>query len=214
MSYKIKNFIKTIFFLLFRILGFFKGSHHGSSRINIIGDVRSESGLGAITRQVISSLGDRADFQIVDLPMSIKSRQNGFVPSHFRFVERPRSGINIFIGNPDMLIRALLKFGPTPFLRGYCIGLWFWELETPPYGWKLANKVMNEIWVQSHFVKDAFNDFKNNVFVMPFTLESICPSNASKESLGLPGDKFIFLLLSIFYHMEHGKILELSLMLL
>lgn len=179
-----------------------KRKYQGSIKVNIIGDVYSESGLGAITRQIISSVDGYVDCRIINLPMSKKSRQSGFHPKRAHVAKELHDGINIFVGNPDLLIRVLLKYGPMPFLRGYCVGVWFWELEKIPSVWRHANKVIDEIWAQSHFIADSFNNDSNKVFVMPFTLDSIVPSQKSRPALGLPEKKFNYLF--SFDFLSHG----------
>ena len=189
-------------FLVLGCLSFFKRKYQGPIRVNIIGDVYSESGLGSVTRQIISSLDGHVDCVIINLPMSKKSRQSRFQPNQAQIVNELRDGINIFVGNPDLLIRVLLKYGPMPFLRGYCVGVWFWELEKIPGVWRQANQVIDEIWAQSHFIADSFNSDGNKVFVMPFTLDSIAPSQKSRPDLGLPENTFNYLF--SFDFLSHG----------
>jgi glycosyltransferase involved in cell wall biosynthesis len=181
----------------------FKRKYQGPIKVNIIGDVYSESGLGAITRQIISSIDGYVDCTIINMPMSKKSRQGGLHANQAHVANELHDGINIFVGNPDLLIRALLKYGPMPFIRGYCVGVWFWELEKIPSVWRQANKVIDEIWAQSHFIADSFSNDSNKVYVMPFTLDGVIPSQKSKADLGLPENKFNYLF--SFDFLSHAK---------
>jgi hypothetical protein len=85
-----------------------------------------------------------APVNVIHLP--IEKSEKGFSDLKIK------SGINLFIGNPDMLLHSLLKH-PSLMLGGnYNIGLWFWELEEAPRAWHLIKHWVDEIWVQSCFV--------------------------------------------------------------
>ncbi len=176
-----KSIFKNLLFLALRYLSVFKRKYQGPIRVNIIGDVCSESGLGTITRQIISSIDGYVECTIINLPMSKKSRQSGFQQKQAQINKKLNNGINIFVGNPDILIRVFLKYGPIPFLSGYCVGVWFWELEKIPNAWQQANKVIDEIWAQSQFIADAFKNDGNRVYIMPFSVDGVIASQKSRS---------------------------------
>ena len=80
--------------------------------------------------------------------------------------------INIFVGNPD-LVSHFIKKNYFKFITSYNIGYFFWELEKIPLKWKIISKFMNQIWVQTEFVKNIFSPFNNNTNKLPLFYPSI-----------------------------------------
>lgn len=170
----------------------FKRQYRGPMHLNIIGDLYSESGLGNTARAIIHSIDGKISYTLINLPMSAQSRQQGQVntkESHLGL----EKGINIFIGNPDMLLLAFRKLNLVKLIQNYNVGIWFWELENIPSQWIQANKVMDEIWAQSDFVKQAFLETGKKATVMPFSLALLKPSKKTKQQFGLPEQSYLFL---------------------
>lgn len=64
--------------------------------------------------------------------------------------------IDIFCINPDQLGAAMEATSVARRPDAYRIGYWFWELEAIPADWLPALDDVDEIWVASPFVRDAF----------------------------------------------------------
>jgi glycosyltransferase involved in cell wall biosynthesis len=65
-------------------------------------------------------------------------------------------GIDVVCVNPDQFERAQAATAVARRKDAYRIGFWFWELETVPAAWQPAIDAVDEIWVATPFVRDAF----------------------------------------------------------
>lgn len=187
------RFLKYAYSLLVFILGSIRISPEPNKPIiiNIIGDLHSESGLGSVTREIIRSIDGLCECRCVNLPLSLKSKQQ--IKNLKCDSEGLHAGINLFIGNPEILLRAFLELNSMHLLKNYNIGLWFWELELVPRNWVLINNVIDEVWVQSKFVEDTFSPEFKNIALMPFSLSNVIASNKTRKDLGLPNTSFSFI---------------------
>ena len=191
----LKRLIKSCCFWFIGLISLIRFARQRPIYINIIGDIYSESGLGSVARQIIESidgLGDGVEYQLINLPMSLGSRQRNKVSiKHVGTKLNP--GINLFIGNPDILLRAFVKLNTINLLQNYNIGIWFWELDSIPEPWRNTENLIDEVWAQSEFVATVFRGASKKVFVMPFALDGVLPSNRPRSGFGIPDDAFAFL---------------------
>jgi len=92
--------------------------------------------------------------------------------------------INIFIGNPDILIPSVAKLFKFDLnSNNYNIGFWFWELDLIPFRWRISSKLIDEVWVNSKFVEDIFKNSSRNVKKIPFLLEHHKFNKVSKSKI-------------------------------
>lgn len=70
--------------------------------------------------------------------------------------EAQAGGIGIFHINPDVMALALRGIPHTRFRQRRLVGYWMWELEAIPPHWQHALKLVDEIWVPTRFVAEAF----------------------------------------------------------
>lgn len=166
----IKKYLKHLFSYGFSILALLKKIYKPKRLdvINIIGDVHSASGLGNTVRELIGSL-NYLNLNIVDVPLSVGSKQNEGL--EIVTSKDLKSGINIFVGTPELLRLALFKLKDPKLITNRNIGIWFWELNKAPSDWRRLNKVIDEIWVQSNYVMDAFEEVDCPINVMPFSID-------------------------------------------
>ncbi len=151
---------------------------------NLIGPP-PDRGLGLSLTSIYRSLKNLAPVNVIHLPQ--EKSQKGFSGRKFK------SGINLFVGNPDMLIHTLLKH-PSLMLRGnYNIGLWFWELEEVPKSWHKLKHWVDEIWVQSDFILRNLKPLSDSIHKIPFHTDIGSYDKFDREMLKLPHKKFIFL---------------------
>ena len=159
--------------------------------INIVGDVFSESGLGSVTRQIMASVEGRFDYQLINLPMSRKSRQQS--QTHEKLGTKLLPGMTIYVGNPEILLRAFISLNVWRVIQNYNIGVWFWELERLPRPWRYLAPLINEVWAQSGFIKKVFEGDCPCVEVIPFSLGTATASHKTRADFGIPQDAFVFL---------------------
>lgn len=195
MMLRMKLFFRKIVYYLLGILGYLKHYSSKSCRRNvfIIGDLYSESGLGNVTRSLIASFDQNIDYKLINLPLSIESKQ-GEYDFHKREAKKLGDGICIFVGNPSILLQAFLKLNPYYLLTNYTIGVWFWELEKIPANWERVEKLVNEVWAQSEFSARVFRKSSSIVKVMPFSLPYQVKRKFKREYFSLPEKQFVFLM--------------------
>ena len=120
--------------------------------------VNSSTGLGKVTKLLHQALSE--SFVTYSYFISIPNK-------HLKKKISRETGINIYVGNPDLIIRAFAEVLNFHIVKKYNIGLWFWELESIPKSWFFSKVIIDEIWVQSEFNFKAFKYFssRTNDFV-------------------------------------------------
>src|SRR5262249_31055477 len=92
------------------------------------------------------------------------------------------------------------------FLDRYTIGVWCWEASRFPDAFRPAFDLVDEIWVASDYVAEIVSDATDKpvqVFPMPVEIE---PAPAlSRSDVGLPEDRFVFLLAFDFFSTVERK---------
>jgi glycosyltransferase involved in cell wall biosynthesis len=83
------------------------------------------------------------------------------------------------------------SLGPS---TGYKVGFWYWELADLPASYVPAFDLVDEVWVPSHFVRNALQPHTDKpVTLVPPSLDFLVPNNVDREAFGLPEDRFLFL---------------------
>ena len=186
--------LKKILFRAIGVLALLKPFLTNKSRhVYVIGDLYSESGLGNVTRALIKTLDGVVDYSVINLPMSVASKQGDY---QFGAHVKPRlgPGINIFVGNPSILLSAFCKLNPLWLLSNRTIGVWFWELERIPKDWQMAGSLVDEVWAQSRFVAQAFKRSSKRVEVMPFVVDQAPACMFDRRHFGIGEDRYVFLM--------------------
>lgn len=160
--------------------------------VNVAGYFRAELGIGVAARSILSAL------EAAGIPYNTISfdatanRQNH--PFADRAGENQAADINIVCVNPDQLSLFAEQTGPELRNGRYTIGVWFWEVEDFPKMFHGAFNYVDEIWVASDFMREAFLKVSPKPvfkFLLPVISPQVDPA-LSRASLGLP-DKFVFL---------------------
>lgn len=192
----LKALAKKGLFGLMGVAGWLKprlAFHQAPKHVYVIGDLYSESGLGHVTRALVKTLDGLVDYSVINLPMSVMSKQ-GTYDFGGREVRQLGRGISIFVGNPSILLSACLTLNPRTLLGNYTIGVWFWELAHIPQDWVRAGRLVNEVWAQSEFVARAFNGTGPQVAVMPFVVDADPVKVYDRRHFDLPDAPFVFLM--------------------
>jgi glycosyltransferase involved in cell wall biosynthesis len=97
--------------------------------------------------------------------------------------------------NPHELVQLVAMAGPGPFRGRFCVGAWFWELETAPQSWQPAMGYVDEVWAGSRFVAEAVA--RRAPAGLPIRVLP-CPvghpdATADRPAFGLPDDKVVVL---------------------
>jgi glycosyltransferase involved in cell wall biosynthesis len=172
--------------------------------VNVAGYFRAELGLGSVARSLVAALA------AADIPFNTISFDGTANRQDHPFADHQSDSgpadINIVCINADNIAAFAEKTGPELWQGRYTIGLWFWEVEDFP-GWLHgAFNYVDEVWVASHFMREAFlkvspkpvSKFKLPVFKPDVDL------SLSRENFGLPNG-FVFLFSFDFFSVLERK---------
>lgn len=113
---------------------------------------------------------------------------------------------NVFHINADEMVNAQIHLGKDIFTDRYNIGYWAWELSRFPHAWRSALQLVDEVWAPSRFIEQAIADATSSpVIRMPLAVEFPEPDGMTRESFGLPEDRFLFLFFFDFTSYVHRK---------
>lgn len=107
--------------------------------------------------------------------------------------------INLIHANPDMLLnprqRVLSSLGDGYFQDKYNIGYWVWESQQYfPRQWLQTFKLFDEIWTPSNYSNQAISHVAPiPVTTIPHAISLPEDPAFSRQEVGLPTDKFVFL---------------------
>lgn len=168
--------------------------------INLIGNIRAETGLGQSCRLVADEL------EASGIPYSIYQYDQLGAMSEGQYQQYENKissdlpyNINLIHINPHELGLAFQQTHEKIWNGRYNIGFWLWELEDFPDEWVPCFHCVNEVWTPSKFISDSIQrktDLK--VVTIPYHIELEVPSKDKyeyRESFHLPANKFLFLLM-------------------
>ena len=172
--------------------------------VNVAGYFRAELGVGAAARSLVVAL------EAADIPLNTISFAGTANRQSHPFVDHQANAgpadINIVCVNADQIGKFAEKAGPELFHGRYTIGVWFWEVEDFPPSLHGAFNYVDEVWVASDFVRDAFLKVSPKP-VFKFKLPILKPEvdrSISRADLGLP-DSFVFLFSFDFFSVLERK---------
>lgn len=161
--------------------------------VNVIGYLRSETGVGEAARTMIRAL-QHAGHPVSCRPIASPdgARQ---MDLRVRAVEDEAvHGISLFCINASETDTVYRTLGPAFFAGRHNIGLWFWELDAFPAG-EPALGFFDEIWTSSRFVQRAVSEVAPAPVLnlrLPVTAPAT-PTAAATAALDLPRDRQIVL---------------------
>ncbi len=159
--------------------------------INVTGYLTFDSSLGDVARRIVSSL------EAARVPVAAVPYDRTDSPATTLAVEasaRAPYATNLAVVNADQFPFLVADHGDTMLRGRRTIAYWFWELaEVPPHMVESIDHV-DEIWVGSRFVGEAFARVTDKpVRLVPIPVAEPVPSSASRRDLGVPDGVFVFL---------------------
>ena len=159
--------------------------------VNVLGYLDFDQSLGQIAREIVSAL------EAAHTPVApINHHRSGCArrPDPIELPREARYATNIVIVNADQFEFVVADHGATLLDGRYTIAYWFWELEFVPLAMRKAIDHVDEIWVGSQFVADAFSRVTDKpVRLVPLPIGQPEPSARDRASFGLDDDRFVFL---------------------
>ena len=164
--------------------------------INLIGNIRANTGLGQSCRLVAEGLKQ------ANIPFSIYlyNELNGASTKEQEYDGRIRNelpyGINLIHINPHELGVAFHQLGENVWKHHYNIGFWLWELEEFPEEWVSCFNLFHEIWTPSEFISKALRKkTKKPVKTIPYSVTVEKDVACDRAFFQLPEDKFLYLMM-------------------
>jgi glycosyltransferase involved in cell wall biosynthesis len=159
--------------------------------VNVVGFFRAEFGQGEAARRLVAGL-TRAGIPYSTVTYGeIPHRQDH--PFEDVSADTP-FGTNILCLNAEHVLAFAQGSGSEIFADRYSIGVWFWEASRFVDFLRPAFEYLDEIWVASSFVAEALRpETWRPIVTFPLPVEVPPPPELSREEVGLPVDRFVFL---------------------
>ncbi|MGN0408637.1 MAG: glycosyltransferase family 4 protein [Bacteroides sp.] len=172
--------------------------------INLIGNIRAETGLGQSTRLVSDILEASGEAYVIhDFFVPPGPSMNDHTHDDKISEELPYD-INIFHVNASEFTVAFINMGKQVWDHRYNIAYWLWELEEFPDEWLGCIDLVDEIWTPADFITNTLKKYTDKpVMTLPYCVEAPTDEKFDREFFGLPDDVFLFLMM-----FDSGSIME------
>ncbi|MBN2144014.1 MAG: glycosyltransferase family 4 protein [Candidatus Aureabacteria bacterium] len=120
--------------------------------VNIFGHIDGGFGLAKVPKYFMHA------FEKCRLPFCVRTVEtsNSLKESHsFNNSHQLDHPFNLYFVNPDSIKGMKRKLSPADYLKKYEIAIWYWELEKFPDFFYSAFSAVNEIWVNTNFVRQS-----------------------------------------------------------
>lgn len=168
--------------------------------VNVVGQFRSESGIGEAARAVVAALDAVGVPVLPALPTEVSPSRQG-VPFEVVPLEQATFPVTLSLltayETPPFIASA-----PTTLLHGRrFVGLWWWEVELLPDFMAVAFSDVDAVWAGTRHVQDALARSAGDtpVDLIRYPVRTPRPSGAGRADLGLPTEGVLFLTVFGFY---------------
>jgi hypothetical protein len=176
--------------------------------LNVAGYFQAELGVGEAARlltRAIAATGAACVTATRHAPLS--RQQHGF--EALRAAAGAPFDMNLLCMNADVTPAFARDAGADFFANRHTIGYWFWEVDPLPAVMHGAFDYVDEVWTATEYVAGivrAAAAGRTPVFTVPLPL--LAPptfSSLTREQLGLPADRFVFLFVFDFLSVMERK---------
>lgn len=172
--------------------------------INLIGNIKAETGLGQSCRLLANELNSsNYDFTIYHYNQlgNLSLEDNTW---NHKISARLPYNINLIHINPHELGLAFIQLDKSVWDYRYNIAFWLWELEEFPEEWKPCFHCINEIWTPSEFISKSIRKKTNlPVKTIPYCVNVSIKHEYDRTFFHIPSDQFLFLTMY-----DHNSIVE------
>ena len=174
--------------------------------INLIGDIKAETGLGQSMRIIAHIIKERGiPFTIiqVDSPGSLMHSETEYDDY---ISEEAKFDCNLIHINPNIWAENYLRFPMELLNYRYNIAYWLWELEEFPEEWCPCIQTVDEIWVPSEFIGNSIRKRTDKlVKTVPYVIRTAPDFKMDRKYFQLPEEKFLFLMMYDFKSISERK---------
>lgn len=172
--------------------------------INLIGNIKAETGLGQSCRLLANQL-EHADIPFMiyhyDQLGNIRTDDNSW---DYKISNKLMYGINMIHINPHEMGLAFMQLSQECWNDRYNIAFWLWELEEFPEEWIPCFHVIDEVWTPSEFISTCIRKKTSlPVKTIPYHVVVDIKKEYSREYFQLPKDAFLYLMMY-----DSGSIME------
>ena len=172
---------------------------HGTYRdgINLIGNIKAETGLGQSCRLVASELENSGlEYSVCQYSSLGTMTERDYPQFAGKISDELPYNINLIHINPYDLGLAFTQNHQRFWDKRYNIGFWLWELEEFPTEWKPCFHCLNEIWTPSEFISNAVRKQTTlPVVTLPYHLSMPENVERNRKLFNLPEDLFLYLVM-------------------
>lgn len=151
-------------------------------------------GLGVVARGMATALETAGiPFNIINIESGNYSQHTDYSWTH-KEVSRSDYDTTIVFMNPDQSLHLRSQVPATMLGDRYVVAQWYWELQQLPDEWIKEFEFVDEVWAGSQFIADAVSRRSPSpvVRIPPVVLLSE-GAGLSRDALGLPADRYLFL---------------------
>ena len=161
--------------------------------VNVTGFIAGEMGIGECGRGLVRSLNaSEIPYTIRNIELTSSSNDDSEFSSKFNdsFIYNT----NIIVMNPDFLWNLIKSWDKTDLSNHYNIGYWNWELSELPDDWIAQLSLIHEVWCSSRFTEQTLRKVTDiPIHRVPISISLECKAGLTRQTFGLPEDKFLFL---------------------
>lgn len=164
--------------------------------INLIGNIRAETGLGQSCRLVADELeASGIPYSIYPYEQLGSMQEGNYEKYNSKICDQLPYNVNLIHINPHELGLVFQQNREKIWNGRYNIGFWLWELEEFPDEWTPCFRCVDEIWTPSEFISRAVRKKTDKpVITIPYHVEAV-PGDFTRGDFGLPEDLFLFLMM-------------------
>jgi glycosyltransferase involved in cell wall biosynthesis len=175
----------------------------GAHGVNVVGFFRAEFGHGEAARRILAGI-ERAG--VPHATIAVKTPHHREKHPFTARGDRPVYPTNVVCLNPEHMLEFAQRGGAELFLERYTVGVWCWEASRFPDSFRPAFDLVDEVWVASDYVASIVADATAKpVHVFPMPVRVASPPALPRAELGLPEDRFVFLLAFDFFSTVERK---------
>jgi glycosyltransferase involved in cell wall biosynthesis len=176
--------------------------------LNVTGYFHAELGVGEAARLLTRAIEATGTPHMTASQATCLSRQQHRYETRTGASDTPFD-INLLCVNADVTAAFARDAGPAFFADRHTIGYWFWEVDPLPPLMHSAFDHVDEIWTATEYVGDivrAAAAGRKPVYTVPLPLlpPRTVPA-VTREQLGLPADRFVFLFVFDFLSVMERK---------
>lgn len=177
------------------ILPFERFSHLDG--INLVGNIKAETGLGQSCRLVANELqATGVSYSLYQYEQLGVMAEGYYKDYEDKISSELPYNINLIHINPHEMGLAFMQNHEKIWNGRYNIGFWLWELEEFPEQWTPCFHCVNEIWTPSEFISQAIRKKTSlPVTTVPYHIEVSVKGNYSRKEFALPDNQFLFLMM-------------------